>query len=616
MAASRVTRRDFIDGFACSVLATRAGRAWSQDAPYPPGRSGYLGSRPADFEVAHAVRDGRRYDLDAQPVGERCEVVVIGAGLGGLACAHYLRRARPAARILLLDNHDEFGGHARRNEFSIDGRLLLGYGGSESLDSPRARWSRTARECVAALGVELDRFNEAYHSELYPGLGLSLGLFFPRESFGVDRLVTGDPIRTVPSEVPAARYNARSAEAFLADCPIDQSQRARLLELLTGQRDVLAGMSGLERQRLIDTTSYHDYLARFFGLDARSLAMFDGLPLDLFGWKAQALPASWAWACQYPGFRALGLPQSSEGRDEDQPYICHFPDGNASLARLFVRELIPQVAPGRGMQDIVTARFDYRQLDVEGRPVRLRLSATAVALANRGGGVDVMYVQGGREFRVHAGHAIYAGYSAMLPYICAELGGDQRAAVAAQVRAPLCYVNVLVRNWQPWVRQGVHYINNPTGFYSVLKLDYPVSMGDYRFPTHPDEPMVLHLVHVPWVDGSGTDLRQELRAARGLLYSRSFEDFELHARDELSRMLGAGGFDADRDIAAITVNRWGHGYAYTPQPLADPPAAGRQVQLSARPLGRIHFAGTDAVWDAYADRAIDSAHRAVAEVTG
>jgi spermidine dehydrogenase len=249
--------------------------------------------------------------------------------------------------------------------------------------------------------------------------------------------------------------------------------------------------------------------------------------------------------------------------------------------------------------------------------VRLRLSSTALAIANGHDGVDVLYAQGEKLTRIAADRAVYAGYSAMLPYICQDLGAVQRKAVSDQVKAPLVYVNVAVRNWRAWVNRGVHYVNNPAGFYSHLKLDYPVSLGDYRCPTRPEEPMILHLIHVPWPDGPIKDLRSAWRAARAIVYARTFEEFESHARDELTRILGPGGFDADRDIAAITVNRWGHGYAYDADPIFDDMTlSARETAASTVPLGRIHFAGTDAAWAAYAHKAIDSAHRAAAEITG
>jgi len=614
-----ITRRDFLDGMACAIVAGAAPlpALALEGAPYPPARTGYGGSGPRDFAVAHSVRDGKRYALDSQPVTERYDFIVIGAGIGGLASAHYLRRARPRARILILDNHDDFGGHARRNEFNVGGRLLLGYGGSESLEGIRRRWSAVARECVASIGVDVDRLERGFNVTLYPGLGLSSGLFFPRETYGVDRLVTGDPVRQLPTDVPAQLHHGRAPRQFIADCPVDEAQKARLLELYTGHRDVLAGMSAAAKRAALEKTSYHDYLERYFGLDARSLAMFDGRTLDLFACKANAVSALLAWQCQYPGFQGLGLTMSREGILEGDPYIHHFPDGNATLARLFVRELIPNVAPGHTMEDVLGARFDYARLDEPANDVRLRLSSTVVALGNGASSAEVLYVRDGTPVRAAAERAIYSGYSAMLPYICPELGAAQRQAVADQVRAPLIYVNIALRSWRAWVNRGVHYVNNPAGFYSHIKLDYPVSLGDYRCPTDPDGPMLLHLLHCPYPDGPIRDLRSAWRAARAIAYALPFEEFEARARDELTRILGPGGFDAQRDIAAITVNRWGHGYAYDMDTLFDDPArAARETRDSHAPLGRIHFAGTDAAWMAYAHWAIDAAHRAAQEITG
>jgi len=559
---ANITRRDFLDGTACIIAAGAAPRlALGADAtaPYPPGRTGYVGSRPQDFAVAHGVRDGKRYDLKATTVSEQYDYVIVGSGIGGLATANYLRSARPRSRILILDNHDDFGGHARRNEFDVDGRFLLGYGGSESLEGVRRRWSRVALDCIASVGVDIDRLERGFNQSLYPGLKLSSGLFFPRELFGADKLVSGDPVRQLPTDIPADRDNSRPAAAFIADWPVDDEQKQRLLVLHAGQGDVLHGMSAAQKMQLLEKTSYHDYLQRYFGLDERSLAMFDGLTLDLMAAKATAVPALQAWVCQYPGFQGLGLAMPRAGVLEGDPYIHHFPDGNATLTRLFVRHLVPGVAPGSTMEDILSARFDYSRLDESSNAVRLRLSSTVVAMANNEKGVDVLYVRDGTPTRVAAGHVVYCGYSAMLPYICSDFAPEQREAVAGQVKAPLIYVNVAIRNWRSWVNRGIHFINNPAGFYSQLKLDYPVSLGNYRFPSNPDEPMILHLLHVPWPDGPVHDLRSSWRAARALAYALPFDTLEAKARDELTRILGPGGFDAGRDIAAITVNRWGHG---------------------------------------------------------
>jgi spermidine dehydrogenase len=617
--SDRITRREFIDGFAVSVAASLLPgtlRAQGANPPYPPAATGWRGSTPADLETAHLVRDGKHYALESLPVAEQFDLVVIGAGISGLAAAHYFRAAHPKARILLLDNHDEFGGHARRNEFSVDGRVLIGYGGSEAIQSPHALWSPGARQLLTDIGVDIRQFDTAFNRTLYPGLGLSRGLFFGREAFGVDRLVRGDPMRLAADEIPQKSLNARSPADCIADYPVPAASRQQLLALYTEHRDVLPGMSVPEKTALLERISYRNFVKKYWGLDDLAANTLQGRSNDFFGIGIDALAALDTMGAGFPGFQGLGLKPNPEARAVmEEPYIYHFPDGNASLARLLVRQLIPGAAPGTTMSDIVTAKFDYTRLDQERSATRLRLSSTAVAIKNSANHVEVGYVRAGRLHRVQAERAIYAGYGTMLPYICADFDREQREALAAAVRSPLVYVNVAVRNWQPWIKLGIHEISNPMGFYSQLKLDYPVSLGSYRCPVAPSEPILLHLVRAPTVPGSGLDMRSAYRAARAQLYAMSFADFEGHLRDELTRMLGPGGFDARRDIAAITVNRWGHGYAYGFNSLYDREQVPPINEIARRRVGRLAIAGSDAAWDAYAHAAIDEARRAVNDLT-
>ncbi len=616
----RITRRDFLNGVALAIVAGAApAQLLARTAPvgpYPPGQAGLRGSHPGSFEVAHALRDGAHFDLTRVPLSETHDVVIVGAGLSGLAAAWYWRQRQPRAHILILDNHSDFGGHATRNEFRVGRRTLISYGGSESLQSPKGLWGDQAKALLAALGVNIARFDTAFDQTLYPSLGLSRGVFFTREAFGEDRLVTGDPMRMVADDIPPERMNARSPEAFIADFPLPTELRTQLVELYTSDRDVLPGLSGEEKVALLDKTSYRDWLTRHWRLDERAADTLQGRSLDFFAVGIDAISASDAFDTGYPGFAGLGLVRDEEAAMEmDEPYIYHFPDGNASLARLLVRRLIPGVAPGRTMDDIVTARFDYAKLDRPGALTRLRLSSTAVSVRNRAGGVDVGYMRGGVLRRARARHCVLACYNMMIPYIMKELVPAQSDALALNVKAPLVYVKVAVRNWRPWIERGVHEISNPMGFFSRVKLDYPVSLGNYRCPRSPDEPMVLHLVHVPVARGAGLDLRTRLRTARAILYTTSFETFEQHARDELTRMLGPGGFKADTDIAAITVNRWGHGYSYTENSLFDPAGDGSESsEVARRRVGHVAIANSDAAWDPYAHAAIAEAHRAVGEL--
>jgi spermidine dehydrogenase len=595
-----VTRQHLIDG-----------------SEYPPAATGFRGSHPGSFEVAHALRDGERFDIDGLTDADTVDLVIVGAGISGLAAAWFYRREHPDASILLLDNHDDFGGHAKRNEFTVDGRFLLGYGGSEALQSPEALYGPEAKGMLATLGVDHHRFDRYFDTDLYPSLGLSRGQFFTKEAFGEDKLVAGDPMRMVADDIPIDRMHERAAEDFIADFPLPEASRRALVELYTSDRDPLPSLDADAKHDVLLGISYREYIQRYWGLDDLSADTFQGRSLDFYAIGVDGVTAFDAMETGYPGFAGMRLASDPRALAEmEEPYIYHFPDGNASIARLIVRSLIPSVAPGSTMEDVVTARFDYRALDRPEQLVRLRLGSTAVRVANDGDGVRVAYVRDGERSSVRAQHAIVAGYHMMIARIMPELPRDQRRALRGNIKAPLSYTKVVVRNWRPWVACGVHEITNPMGFFSRLKLDYPVSIGDYRFPSSPDEPMVLHLVHVPTVPGPDLPRREQNRQARQLLYDTTFEDFEFHVRDELGRMLGAGGFDPDSDIAAITVNRWGHGYSYAGDPLHAPDEdAAKPYELARTRCGNVAFANADAGWMPLASEAIAQAHRAVGDLS-
>ena len=345
-----ISRRDFLNGVALAIGATlSAGCSAPRRERAAPG----LASAPtglgagvdADFAAAHALRDGHSYALRSLPISQTVDLVVVGAGISGLSAAYYYRQRHPDARILILDNHDDFGGHARRCEMQVDGRLILGYGGSESIQAPAGQWSRAALSLLDALGVDLKRFEQYFDRALYPGLGLSRGVLFTREAFGTDKLVTGDPTRMVADDIPRGRSNARAAPAFVGEFPLPQASRAKLIALYTEPRDVLQGKSEADKRALLARISYRQFLTRYWGLDEASADVFQKRPHDYFALGSDALPALSAAATGYPGFSGLGLllePSALAALEE--PYIYHFPDGNASIARLLVRRLLPKVA--------------------------------------------------------------------------------------------------------------------------------------------------------------------------------------------------------------------------------------------------------------------------------
>ena len=271
------------------------------------------------------------------------------------------------------------------------------------------------------------------------------------------------------------------------------------------------------------------------------------------------------------------------------------------------------------MEDAVTARFSYAHLDKPGNDVHIRLNSTAVHVRHTADerAVDVTFVRNGTPHTVRSAHCVLACYNAAIPYLCPEMPEAQRTGLAYNVKIPLTYTKVLVNNWQAFAEQQIGYVYYTNDFYKQVELDYPVSIGSYQFGRTPDDPMVLHLCHVPhFQDIQGPE---QWRAGRRQLLETPFETFEHHVRDQLDQALGSAGFDPERDIRAITVNRWPHGYAYSPDLLWEPEWASEASKpwiVGRQPFGRISIANSDAAASADTNAAMAQAHRAVLEIAG
>ncbi|MBB4817007.1 spermidine dehydrogenase [Pseudomonas alcaligenes] len=617
-----ITRRDFLNGAALAIGAGLTPLQLLQAAPsgryYPPALTGLRGSHPGAFEVAHQMGwEKKVFDTDGLKIEEEYDLVVVGGGLSGLAAAWFYRQKHPQARVLIVENHDDFGGHAKRNEFQAGGRMILGYGGSEAFQSPKSLYSKEVNGLLKQLGVDIDRFETAFDRDFYPGLGLSRGVFFDKAGFGEDKLVTGDPTPMVADDIAPEKLNARSWRAFINDFPLPEADRQALIDLHEAPRDYLAGKSREEKEAHLAKTSYQDFLRKDVGLSEAATRYFLARTNDFSALSIDAVAAGDAYSVGFPGFAAMDLsPVSEEAKAEmEEPYIYHFPDGNASLARLLVRGLIPAVASGKGMDDIVLADFDYAKLDEARSPVRLRLNSTVVSVRNRDGGVDVGYSRGGQLHRVRGKHTVLACYNMIIPYILRDLSAEQAHALAQNVKFPLVYTKVVIRNWQSFRKLGVHEIYAPNQPYSRVKLDYPVDIGGYRHPRDPNQPIGLHMVHVPTSPNMDMDARTQARVGRTKLYAMSFEQMEKAIRDQLQAMLGPVGFDHQKDILGITVNRWSHGYAYFANSLFDDEDESEKLMNLARTkVGNVTIANSDAAWSAYAHAAIDEAWRAVGEL--
>lgn len=620
-----ISRRDFIHDVGLGALAlglptSLLSATLSPPAAgvyYPPTRTGMRGSHPGSFEVAHAL--AREHKSFAEPalLDENYDLVVVGAGISGLAAAYFFRQQHgPDSKILILDNHDDFGGHAKRNEFHQGGPMRLAWGGTVNMEYPY--YSDVAKGLVKDLGIDIPRLLENFSFNFSTDSnGLGTSTFFDARTYGKDVLVKGIEFRN--SDLQGL---AEKSDQF----PISAVGQAALKAFLSAETDVLAGMSEAERQTYLETTSYPDFLRQHFQLPEDAIQLFRNGPSGFMGLKAEFNSVAEAIAVGLPASHVLGgLGQRDPG--ERHSPVAMFPDGNSSIARLLVRALIPAAFPDMPAEadahSIVTQRLDYSQLDQPGSRVRLRLNSTVVQATNRPAEqagspyVTLNYVNDCEVLQVRGEQAVMACYNNIIRFLVPELPEVQKEALAKAVKRPLIVVNVVLKNGQALEQSGVGSAYLPGSYLEHMQLVSGVNVADYYPEWRAEDACVMQFyaglgIEVP----AGTSVADMTRLTRMWLLEQSFEEFEREIRSVLNGIYGEAGFSAADDILAITVNRWPHGYARDHVDMEDadwntepaPNVVGRQR------IGRITIANSDAGADAYTHTAIDQAWRAVNEL--
>ena len=609
-----ITRRDFVQGSSLAVLgavtsgaasvtataAAEAASALTAGSYYPPTKTGMRGSHNGAYEVAHALaRQGASFD-NPEATGEEYDLVVVGAGISGLAAAHYYReRFGDDTRILLLDNHDDFGGHAKRNEFHQGGSMVLSLGGTHNLEW--WQFSDDVKAFMKTFGVDVEAMRNNMDFSYGQDAPNSPAMWFDESTYGVNRLVAN------------VDFNQQLSPEIIDQFPISEAGRQSLKSFYGRRDNVFADLSDDETDELLSSISYPDFLRQYGGLTEDALQLFDKKEHGAWGIEMRALSANDALWDDNPGLHLMGEDWSYDGRDYP---AALWPDGNASLVRLMVARLLPHVAPNVTPDNVALAAFNYAALDEPERAVRVRLNATVVNTVNTETGARITYVENGKLKEINAKHTVLACYHSVIPHLCPSLPEPQKDALNYQVKIPLILTNVLIRNTDALDKLGVDGISCPGRLHARLFLFKGINNGGYEHPMEDSGPVSLVFWGAISPPEDAVDLKSQLRASRKKLLAMSFEDFEREVRTVLDDLLGPAGFDVNEDLLAITVNRWPHGYSYEYMDLWDPDWAEGEAphEIARQTFGAIAIANSDAGASAYTHVAIDEAYRAIGEL--
>ena len=571
---------------------------------YPPALTGLRGSHPGSNEHAHSQAWTKQTDWGpTTDLKEEYDLVVVGGGLSGLSAAYFYQQEHGRdKKVLILDNHDDFGGHAKRNEHTIDGDTRLGEGGSESFEYPH-EFSETVLNLLKDLGVDMDRFKTAYDTDFFKRHNLGAVTYFNKRIFGEDRVVQ-HPYCNYPNYVEGLQGAKLSSKEAAQQAPLSDSGKEQLLRVLNGGLHTLK-VPKEELRNYTRTHFYFDYLKDTLGVNdpgVLRMARHSGLDWGSTGTELMSIAA--ARSCGALGFAPVAV------FDEDNPYIHHFPDGNAGVARALVKWLIPGVARGNNAEELVLAKFNYAELDKSSNTARIRLNSTVVNVEHgdeprNSSDVSVNYINDNKSYQVHARGVVMACYNMIIPHIVSGLPEEQSAALKLQGKSPMQYTTVGLRNWRAMKALGIGVAMSPGNMHQAVLMDFPVSMGGYEYTRTSDDPCVIQMISCPY-GKFGEPRREQFREARYRMLGLQFKDYEQEIRSHLSGMFPRELFDFDRDVASISVNRWAHGYSNG--------GPGDSTRIGRQPFGRITIANSDSAPGSDAKTAMMMAHRAVNEL--
>jgi len=562
------------------------------------------------MQAAHSIRDGAfdRIPADVIDTGELFDCVVVGGGISGLAAALYFhdQAPRPDRKCLVLENHPIFGGEAKRNEFVVNGQTIIGPQGSNQWFPPIA--GSMIAQFYERIGFDWNAFQYQTWASGDPEMPLSKTsyqfLFQMPPTFG---FYFGGKFGNKPGVWLKDIWGKK-----LEGTPIPESERVDLLRWKNQpSRQRRSKYQGDEIARRLDAMSVEDQMVQDLGVSRENIRKYClGFGhIEAWGVGPDALSA-------YAGYQFL--PHTGRGLED----LHAWPGGNAGIARQIVKTLIPDAIEGNNtMADIEHGKVNFASLDRKDNAVSIRLGATVAHVEhdtdpNRSNVVNIVYSLGGKTYRLRALSAIMAGGCWITPHIVRDLPAAHHEAFSQFYRSACLVANVAVRNWRFLYKLGISGGRWFDGLGLWTEVRKMALFATDQKTIGPDSPTVLTL-YVP-LFYPGLPTKEQGTKGRIELMSTSFVDYEKQIREQFTEMFAPSGFDAQRDIVGIVLNRWGHAFV-NPQPGfffgKDGKPAPRDVLRNA-PFGRIAFANTDLSGVMDHPNAVMEGHRAAYQVLG